>query len=149
MLSEYGEALSEDKDYAEKANKIASLVKDPVEILQAEDLSKLQINHSKDKIAFHSPCTQQHGLKLQGVVEGILSELGFNLVNVADNHLCCGSAGTYSILQSELSEKLLKNKLAALTNEQPDLIVTANVGCQLHLQADSDIPVRHWLSLLI
>jgi len=149
MLSEYGQALSNDKAYAEKANEIVRLFKDPIEILKAEDLSELEISHTKNKIAFHSPCTQQHGLNLQGEVETLLTDLGFNLVNVADSHLCCGSAGTYSILQSELSTMLLKNKLAALNDEQPDLIVTANVGCQLHLQADSDVPVRHWLSLLI
>lgn len=149
MLHDYADALQDDPEYADKAKKISSLVKDPAEILFREDLSVLNVNTQLGKIAFHAPCTLQHGLKLQGIVEQILKRLGFTLVEVKDSHLCCGSAGTYSILQPELSEKLLHNKISALNEEQPDFIVTANIGCQMHLQAGGDKPVRHWLSLLI
>ena len=99
-------------------------------------------------MAFHSPCTLQHGQQLNGQVEGILQQLGFKLTEVPDSHLCCGSAGTYSILQPKLSQQLLNNKLQALNTEQPDIIVTANVGCQLHLNTKSQILVRHWIELL-
>ena len=100
------------------------------------------------RIAFHSPCTLQHGQQLGGVVESLLTRLGFKLVMVKDAHLCCGSAGTYSIFQPELSEQLLGNKLNALQDKQPELISTANIGCLLHLQQAADVPVKHWLELI-
>src|SRR6185503_18830860 len=100
------------------------------------------------RVAFHPPCTLQHGLKLRGKVESLLSSLGFELAPVRDAHLCCGSAGTYSILQPELSQRLLENKIAALTEFDPREIVTANIGCQAHLQGATRLPVRHWIELL-
>ena len=90
----------------------------------------------------------QHGLKLNGVVERILQKLGFELVPVADAHLCCGSAGTYSILQAELSQQLLSNKLRALQASQPQVIALANIGCQLHLASGTKLKVVHWLELV-
>ena len=99
-------------------------------------------------IAFHSPCTLQHGLQRAGRVETLLSRLGFNLATVQDSHLCCGSAGTYSILQKDLSQRLLKQKLENLEKEQPSLIATANIGCLMHLQGSTDRPVQHWIELL-
>jgi glycolate oxidase iron-sulfur subunit len=99
-------------------------------------------------VAFHSPCTLQHGQQLDGVVETILSRAGFTLTTVPDTHLCCGSAGTYSILQPELSRRLLINKLAALQQDEPDVIATANIGCQMHLASQAERPVRHWIELL-
>jgi len=99
-------------------------------------------------VAFHSPCTLQHGLKIRGLVERLLAAAGYELLPVADSHLCCGSAGTYSILQPDLSKQLRDNKLAALTNRQPEVIATANIGCQSHLQSGSDIPVLHWIELI-
>jgi glycolate oxidase iron-sulfur subunit len=99
-------------------------------------------------IAFHSPCSLQHGQKLPGLVEGILVRLGFELTPVADGHLCCGSAGSYSLLQPELSRRLRDNKLASLSAGGATCIATANVGCQVHLEAGSSIPVRHWLELV-
>ncbi|MGD2118201.1 MAG: glycolate oxidase subunit GlcF [Chromatiales bacterium] len=149
MLHEYGDMLADDALYADKARRIAELVKDPAEILASANLALLNIHGNARRIAFHAPCTLQHGLKQQGVVENILAGLGFELVEVKDSHLCCGSAGTYSILQSELSQQLLHNKVDALLDGQPEVIVTANVGCQLHLQSGSRIPVKHWLSLLV
>jgi glycolate oxidase iron-sulfur subunit len=100
------------------------------------------------KIAFQSPCTLQHGQKLRGEVEKILRDHGFELVPVPEPHLCCGSAGTYSLLQTTLSTSLRTRKLAALVSSQPQRIVTANIGCLAHLQAGTTIPVQHWIELI-
>ena len=99
-------------------------------------------------MAFHSPCTLQHGQKLPGLVEGVLAGLGFELSPVADAHLCCGSAGTYSVLQPALSEQLLARKLAALEAGDPELVATANIGCLTHLQGGTGRRVVHWIRLL-
>jgi len=100
------------------------------------------------KVAFHSPCTLQHGQKITGVIESLLTAAGFELTTIPDQHLCCGSAGTYSILQKELSQQLLKNKVAALESGTPACIATANIGCLTHLQSGTAVPVRHWVELL-
>jgi glycolate oxidase iron-sulfur subunit len=148
MLKEYGYALKADPAYAEKAERVAALSKDLCEILAEAPLKRLNIKAKGRTIAYHSPCSLQHGQKLGGVVEKILTELGFALTPVADAHLCCGSAGTYSLLQPELSQQLLSNKLDNLQAGQAELIATANVGCQLHLQTQSRLPVQHWVELL-
>ena len=100
------------------------------------------------RIAFHSPCTLQHGQQLRGLAESLLTAAGYVLTGVPDAHLCCGSAGTYSILQPVLSQQLLKNKVAALQSGQPDAIATANIGCLAHIQSGTGVPVRHWVELL-
>ncbi|HVC30720.1 MAG TPA: heterodisulfide reductase-related iron-sulfur binding cluster, partial [Steroidobacteraceae bacterium] len=100
------------------------------------------------RVAFHSPCTLQHGLKVRDVIEPLLQGAGCTLTSVADGHLCCGSAGTYSILQPAISRQLGANKLAALQAGAPDVIATANIGCLLHLASGADRPVRHWIELL-
>lgn len=153
MLQDYGYALRHDANYAEKALKISELTKDVSEILQAEDLTLLSVintagSNSSGKVAVHCPCTLQHAMQQGDAVESILGKVGIELVRTKDKHLCCGSAGTYSILQPEMSQKLLSNKLAALTGEQPDRIVTSNVGCQLHLESKASVPVQHWIELL-
>ncbi len=102
----------------------------------------------RQRVAFHSPCTLQHGLKLKGTVENLLGSLGYELTDVPDAHLCCGSAGTYSILQPELSQRLLANKIAALESGAPSAILTANIGCQAHLQGATTLSVRHWIEAL-
>lgn len=147
VVKDYGKLLEHDEIYAEKAKTISELAKDLSEILSNEDLSKLKIKGNQ-KIAFHSPCTLQHGQKVVGVVEKILSNAGFQLTDVVDSHLCCGSAGTYSILQSELSQQLLDNKLNALQADSPEIIATANIGCQMHMATKADVPVKHWIELL-
>jgi len=147
LVKDYGDLLTDDEAYAEKAKRVSALTKDIGEILANEDLSKLTVS-PKEKIAFHSPCTLQHGQKLNGQVETILTGLGFELSEVADSHLCCGSAGTYSILQPELSQQLLTNKLSCLNSEKPDIIATANVGCQMHMATQSKVPVKHWVELI-
>ena len=117
--------------------------------MSAEDLDVLAVAARRlPEVAFHSPCTLQHGQRLAGVVEGLLERTGFTLTPVPDAHLCCGSAGTYSILQAELSQRLLRDKLKALEADGPELIATANIGCQLHLASQAGRPVKHWIELL-
>ena len=100
------------------------------------------------RIAFQSPCSLQHGQKLGGVTESLLCRLGFQLIPVAEAHLCCGSAGTYSILQRRLARQLLKHKINNLEAGHPDLIATANIGCYSFLQQEAHVPVKHWIELL-
>jgi len=147
MVKEYGELLKKDANYATKAAKVSELTRDISQILLAEDLSKLALN-SQQKTAVHCPCTLQHAQGQGGNIETILSRAGLELANTRDAHLCCGSAGTYSLLQPQLSKQLQQSKIAALTIELPEQIVTANVGCQMHLAAASEVPVKHWIELL-
>lgn len=150
QVREYGHALAHDAAYAEKAAQISALCRDPSEILVAERdrLLCLFPGGARGKLAFHSPCTLQHGLKIRGSIEEFLGAAGYSLTPVADGHLCCGSAGTYAVLQPELSRRLRHNKLAALTAGSPQAIATANIGCLTHLQAGSLLPVRHWIELI-
>ena len=111
-------------------------------------LDQLKINGQGLRIAFHSPCTLQHGQKILGRVEAALRGAGYALTTITDSHLCCGSAGTYSLLQPALSRQLLNNKLNALQKDTPECIVTANIGCQLHLAGGAEVPVGHWIELL-
>ncbi len=146
QLKEYAGILRYDKQYADKARHFASLVKDLSEVLFNEDLSVIQV--APRKISFQSPCTLQHGQKLAGRVEGILQRLGFELLRVQDGHLCCGSAGVYSLLQPTVARQLKENKLSCLQENRPELIATANIGCLSHLQNDADCRVVHWVELL-
>jgi glycolate oxidase iron-sulfur subunit len=148
VVKDYGELLRHDTEYADKAKRVSELAKDIAEVLQNEHLPPVKQQLKKVKVAFHSPCTLQHGQQVNGIVESILNKTGFQLTQVADAHLCCGSAGTYSILQPELSQRLLKNKLTALMQGEPDVIVTANIGCQLHIASATGKPVQHWVELL-
>ncbi len=148
MVKEYGHLLRNDPRYADKAARVSALAKDIGEVLAAEELAALKIDGQGKPIAFHAPCTLQHGQRLPGLVEGILRQLNYRLAPVADSHLCCGSAGTYSILQPALSQRLLTEKLDHLSAASPELIATANIGCQLHLASRSEIPVCHWIELL-
>jgi glycolate oxidase iron-sulfur subunit len=154
MVKDYGQLLSDDLRYATKAQRVSELAVDIIEVLQKEDLSSITVNaRQMGKVAFHPPCTLQHGQKLPLHTETLLTQLGFDLVPVADSHTCCGSAGTYSILQPSLSRQLRERKVSALTAQQPDIIATANIGCQLHIQTGagltgSNIRVVHWIELL-
>jgi len=147
FVKEYGALLKHDPAYAAKAERVSALARDLVEILRDEPLETLDINPSQ-RLAVHCPCTLQHAQKLGGAVEHILTRLGFDLSPVADAHLCCGSAGTYSITQPKLARQLRDNKLAALEKGKPDMIVTANIGCQTHLDGARRTPVRHWIELV-
>jgi len=152
MVKDYGHLLAEDPAYAQKAARISALARDPVEMLESL-LGELQAQMQRssrppglgDRVAFHPPCTLQHGMKIRGVVERLLAALGATVLPVADSHLCCGSAGTYSVLQPELSRELKQRKLSSLGAGRPDVILSANVGCITHLQSGSETPVRHWL----
>ncbi len=148
MLKEYGALLEHDPDYANKAATISNLSRDIVEVLEKEDLTPLARKQAAP-IAFHPPCTLQHGQQLNGRVEALLSKLGYQLTPVHDKHLCCGSAGTYSIFQPEIATQLRDNKLANLLANEPTLIATANIGCQQHLQSGTGKEVVHWIELLV
>jgi glycolate oxidase iron-sulfur subunit len=147
MVKDYAHHLKDDTEYADKARRVSELCKDISEIIIKEDYTKLSAKESQN-ISWHPPCTLQHGQKINGIVETILNDCGHKLLPVTDQHLCCGSAGTYSILQAEISGKLQTNKIKNLLKNKPELIVTANIGCQTHLQEASDIPVIHWIHLL-
>ena len=152
-VREYAHLLEADPDYAKKAARVTLLARDVAEVLAAEKdgllrLLEKSVSAGRRALAFHSPCSLQHGLKVRGVAEELLQAAGFALTPVADAHLCCGSAGTYSILQPELSLKLRTNKLACLQAGAPAAIASANIGCIAHLQAGTQTPVRHWVELL-
>ena len=147
MIKDYGRLLAADPAYATKARRVSALTRDLSEILAREDLSDLATQPAC-RVAFHPPCSLQHGQQLKGMVEAILRRLGHELVEVRESHLCCGSAGVYSILQGPISQRLLEQKLAALQAGEPEMILTANIGCQAHLATRAGVPVRHWISLL-
>lgn len=148
FVKEYGYLLRDDAQYAEKAKKISELAKDLIEVIAEQDLEAVALSTPK-KAAFHCPCTLQHAQKLGPLASQVLKRLGFDLTAVPDAHLCCGSAGTYSITQPELSKKLRDNKLDALESGNPDIIITANIGCQTHLDgAGRNTPVRHWIEIV-
>lgn len=147
LVKEYGHILRNDPVYAEKAARVSALTRDLGEVLTNENLSNLKPDVSR-RVAFHSPCSLQHGQKLKGGVERILAGLGFTLVSVPDSHLCCGSAGSYSILNPGIAGRLKKRKLSALESGQPDVIATANIGCLAHLQGGAAVPVVHWIDLI-
>ncbi|HEX3895726.1 MAG TPA: glycolate oxidase subunit GlcF [Rudaea sp.] len=146
MLKDYAHALRDDPVYAKKATHIVSITRDLSEFL-APSIGVLARKRAPEKmrVAFHPPCTLQHTQKIRGVVENILTSLGADLVPVADAHLCCGSAGTYSILQPELSQQLRARKLDDLQRNGPDIILSANIGCLSHLETGANVPVRHWI----
>ena len=149
-VKEYGHLLAADPAYVEKAKAISALTKDLCEILpafEAELQQKLQ-GKFHQRVVYHPPCTLQHGQQIRGKVEGLLRSVGVDVQLCADSHLCCGSAGTYSVLQPELSYRLRDNKLNNLQASQPDMIVSANVGCLTHLQSGTQTPVKHWIELL-
>ena len=147
MVKEYGELLGADREYGDKARRISEMTRDLSEVVTAEDPGPLPRGGGR-RVAFHSPCTLQHAQKLPNRVENFLRSLDFDLTPVAEAHLCCGSAGTYSILQPDLSARLLRNKIAALEGGKPEVIATANIGCLAHLQSASGVPVIHWIQLV-
>ena len=153
-VKDYGHALAHDPDYAERAARISALAKDVSELLPdivprlKERLTRAQ-KQRFPKLAYHPPCTLQHGQQLRGGVETGLSELGFDIrLAPVDSHLCCGSAGTYSVLQPALSKQLRDRKLEALAPVQAQAIVSGNIGCIQHLATGAPVPVRHWIEVL-
>ncbi|WP_139558631.1 glycolate oxidase subunit GlcF [Methylotetracoccus oryzae] len=146
-VKDYGRLLHDDPVYAAKAARVAGMAKSLGEVLASEPIGGLAGKLS-GRVAFHAPCTLQHGQRLAGRVEGLLTQAGLDLVPVADAQLCCGSAGSYSLLQPTVAARLLADKIAALERSQPELILTDNIGCLLHLQSGTKTPVKHWIELL-
>ena len=149
-VKEYGHLLAHDAKYAARAQRISELTCDISEILpefEAELVAKLK-RKSDERVAWHPPCTLQHGQQIRGKVESLLRALGVDVQLCPDSHLCCGSAGTYSVLQPELAYQLRDNKLANLKATGAERIVSANTGCQTHLQSGTDMPVSHWIELV-
>jgi len=148
MFKEYPHLLRNDEHYKNKAEIIANKTFDLTEIINTEKLkNKLDVNKNLN-IAVHTPCTLQHAQKLPSNIENILSNCGYKLSTIKDKHLCCGSAGTYSIIQPELSAQLREQRLIGLMVDQPDMIATANIGCLHHMNAGSTVPVRHWIEIV-
>jgi glycolate oxidase iron-sulfur subunit len=159
MLADYARLLEADPAYADRARRIAALGRDISQLLAAEQAALMEAltkraaaaragSQRAVQVAFHAPCTLQHALKVRGVIEPLLAAAGFTLTAVGDGQRCCGSAGTYSILQPQLAARLLREKIAALEAGGPQIIATANIGCLAHLRSGTDLPVRHWIELL-
>ncbi len=142
-IKEYPLYLSEDPDYARKAEQVVEKVVDVSELM-----GQFEFLCTPIQVAVHTPCTLQHGQRINGEIESILERAGITIVKSRESHLCCGSAGTYSIMQPEISRRLQLRKLEVLQENSPQVIVTANIGCQLHLQAEAGVPVVHWVELL-
>ena len=154
QVKDYGRLLAHDPHYAAKAARVSALTRDLSEYLPAL-IPALRSRLGQDRpgarprLAYHPPCTLQHGQQLRGGVEGLMRELGFEIATApSESHLCCGSAGTYSVLQPVLSKQLRERKLAALAPLAADAIVSANIGCIQHLQSGTGTPVRHWIEVL-
>ena len=150
-VREYAHYLAQDPAYRDKAARIAGMTRDLSEVVAAEaEALGAQWGGAapRGRVAFQSPCSLQHGQQIRGLVEALLARAGYELTPVAEAHLCCGSAGTYSILQPALSIKLRARKLGALQAGVPAQIATANIGCLAHLQAGTETPVRHWIELI-
>ena len=158
MVADYGRVLEHDDAYAVRAARISALVRDISQVLTASVAplrtalarAPAAVSSRGDavRVAFQAPCTLQHALKLSGMVEPLLLAAGFALTPVADGQACCGSAGTYSLLQPQLAGQLLRAKVAALEAGAPDVVATANIGCLAHISAGTSLPVRHWVQLL-
>ena len=147
FIKDYPDLLADDPAYAEKAQAIADSVRDPVEVLEAAAPAAAR-PPAAPRVAVHDPCTLRNGLRLGGRVEALLRRLGYDPQPVRDAHLCCGSAGPYSLTQPAFAGALREQKLAALTEHAPAAICTANIGCWMHLAETSPTPVRHWLELV-
>ncbi len=149
-VKEYGHILQDDAAYAVKAARISSLTRDLSELLpELAAALRGRVSPQDGQMAFHPPCTLQHGQQLRGGVEKHLGELGFNVkLASCEAHLCCGSAGTYSVLQPEIAYQLRDRKLVHLSEMAPEMIVSANIGCITHLQSGTTTPVRHWVEML-
>ena len=146
FIKQYGEIMQADSRYAERAAFISEHCRDLSDLDFAQGTRVVKETRS---VAFHSPCTLQHAQGVLGNIEGRLEDAGYRLVPTTDPHLCCGSAGSYSLLEPGLSTQLLENKLDSLEKGEPDIICTANIGCLMHLQSGTRRPVKHWIELLV
>lgn len=148
MLNDYARLLGDDPAHGETARRVAALAKDITDVVADLDLAPPDGGARPQRIAFHAPCSLQHGLRRHNAAENALRGIGFELAPVREAHLCCGAAGTYSMLQPELSHRLRDDKLQSLQAGGPAAIATANIGCLIHLQCATDTPVRHWVELV-
>ncbi len=147
-VRDYARLLADDPAYAKKAERVSSLYRDLIEIVEVEIESSQAFEVPVKRVAVHTPCTMQHGLGINNRIEQLLARAGHQICRVEDAHLCCGSAGTYSMLQPVLAGQLRTNKLEALSIDRPEVIATANIGCQVHLAQSNNTPVVHWIELL-
>jgi glycolate oxidase iron-sulfur subunit len=149
-VREYGHLLRDEPRYAERARKVSDLMRDLAEVVPPLLAPRLPPGRDgiAGRVAFHPPCTLQHAQRIRGVVESLLRAWGAEVVSFRDGHACCGSAGSYSLLQPELSAQLRQRKLEALLEAQPEVILSANVGCITHLAARSPVKVSHWIEWL-
>lgn len=147
QLRDYAQLLAGDAHYGPRASRLVSLVRDPLELVDGAQL-RARVRGQGRRVAVQTPCTLQHGQRLGGRIEPLLRDLGWEIVPANEGHLCCGSAGSYSVLQPDMATALRARKLGNLMAAAPQEIVTANIGCQLHLSAQASVPVRHWLEVL-
>jgi len=150
MVREYAHLLRHDPKYADKAARVSEMTRDLIELLPefGTALKNSQRVTIPQRVVFHPPCTLQHAQKIRGAVEAMLTTLGAEVLPFAESHLCCGSAGTYSVLQPQLSQQLRDRKLDALMAPEPAVILSANIGCITHLASAAQIPVQHWIEWL-
>ncbi len=148
QVKDYGRELAADPAYADRAARVAALTRDPIELIDPARLAALAPKLPAQRVAWHGPCTLQHGLRLGGRVEALLGALGVDVRLPDEAHLCCGSAGTYSVLQGALSKQLRTRKLKNLTADAPQRVLSANIGCIQHLQAGTTLAVQHWIEFV-
>ncbi|PHS30092.1 MAG: glycolate oxidase iron-sulfur subunit [Methylophaga sp.] len=146
MVKDYYTLFESTDPYYQKAVAVSEKTQDIAEYLLSKDISALKVKTTN--VSYHAPCTLQHGQKLPGVAEQLLSKLGYQLNAITDAHICCGSAGTYAIFQPEISKELRANKIKHLSACEPDVIVTSNIGCLMHLSKGTETPVQHWIELI-
>ncbi|MGH7113227.1 MAG: heterodisulfide reductase-related iron-sulfur binding cluster, partial [Stellaceae bacterium] len=148
-VKDYGFMLREDPAYAEKAARIAALARDVTEVIDTLGLHEaVSTGALGRRVAYHSACSMQHGQRIHRLPKGLLARAGFEVVEVPEGHICCGSAGTYNLLQPEIAEKLRQRKLANIAKTAPDLVATGNIGCITQLAPGSAVPVVHTVELL-
>jgi glycolate oxidase iron-sulfur subunit len=150
MIRDYAYLLRNDPMYAARAERVSALARDISEVFSAEEITRLRsmMQGVEIRTAFQNPCTLQHGQKMQNTTEGLLETLGFRLCTVPEGYSCCGSAGVYSLLNNVIAGQLRSAKVKALLSGSPEVITTANIGCRMHLQQGTDVPVRHWIEVV-
>ena len=146
-VKDYGHMLKEVKAYAKKAEEIASLAMDITEYLATLDLPKIT-NEEPIRVAYHSACSMQHGQKIINQPKQLLANAGFKVVDIPEGHLCCGSAGTYNILQPEISEQLKQRKISNIEKMKPQIIAAGNIGCITQIASGTNVPIIHTVQLL-